>query len=106
MATPKNVMSLGDTAKCRQIIATEIGSASKPVTKIWGFTPGGANLQEACDVGNQTTTDIILDGSTLHTTKINDDNLDNLYIQGKVGFGVDPTDPIVEDVEFAGNLHT
>jgi len=52
MATPKNVMSLGDTAKCRQIIATEIGSSSVPVTKIWGFVAGSENLQQTCDVGN------------------------------------------------------
>jgi len=104
MATPKNVMSLGDTAKCRQIIASEIGSSSVPVTKIWGFVAGSENLQQTCDVGNQTTTDIIMNGGILHTTKINDNNLDNLYIRGRVGLGVNPADPLVEDVEIDGNV--
>jgi hypothetical protein len=64
MSTYSVVTALGDTAKCRQIIASEIGSFSNPVTKIWGYVPGSETLQQTCDQGNTTTTDLNLTGGT------------------------------------------
>lgn len=64
--------ALGDRSITGVLLANEIGTANRPVQKLYVneiFPPvGGGNLQEACDLGNTTTTDINMIGGSLKTT--------------------------------------
>ncbi len=58
-----NTTSIGDRAICEELSAVQIGSVSKPVERAYinNVIPvPAANLQEVCNVGNTTTTDITL----------------------------------------------
>ena len=108
-----------------------MGSASKPIDTAYITNivppPGGSTptLQEVCDTGNNTTTGLNVDGDYGSTngdiTTTNGDitttngkvlapqinqtqATDTLHIVGKVGVGVNPADPITEDLEVDGNI--
>jgi len=65
---------------------------------------GTQTLQDVCDLGNTTTTNInMTDPATLKTKRINEPG-DEVHIRGRVGIGTDPTEPLVEDLEIDGNI--
>jgi hypothetical protein len=97
--------ALGDECITKKLFSNELGSASKPIdtayiTNIVPPPGGGATptLQEVCDTGNSTTTPVL-------TPQINENQAtDTLHLVGKVGIGVNPADPITEDLEVDGNI--
>ena len=89
-----STVSLGDKARVGTLMYTKL---DPPI-----ITTKTETLQEVCDNGNTTTTDVNLTTGSLNTTKINTTAADRLIIEGRVSIGksVAPN----YELEIQGNL--
>jgi len=104
--------ALGDECITKKLFADDLGSASKPIDTAYitnivpppASAPQGLpsvlNVDDTAIAGqeiNMSATGVI---STPQINKVGD----TLHIVGKVGVGVNPVDPITEDLEVDGNI--
>jgi hypothetical protein len=85
--------ALGDRSSTQILTAQQLGTPSNHVKTAYIDNiipaPGGSTptLQQVCDTGSTTTTDVTLTTGILNTTKINTTAADRLIIEGRVSIG-------------------